>query len=274
LFGPKILFCNHIPIVLDVVGDETPERAELSNLLDEVVALGPQGWSVLGFDGDQCFYNRRIDWAILQVSVSERTDFGDWVRSEFLRGVATHPLAYAEVVARELGSYFRRPIVGESKGDTGWMSDPAWVRLKAYSSLLGMPREAFSAHSVNWVARDFAPLTYFGKWLLAWIAACFQGIVLLGTLLAAACLITNRSPAVRRAETVVLCVGGFVASYVLVIALSHTFDIVRYASALVPLSLLWFLVSAVYLPYRLCIEFRGFQNRWFLSNSPQDKIVR
>jgi hypothetical protein len=42
-----------------VVGEGAPDRAELARLFRGVLALGPHGSVVLGFDGDQCYYKFR-----------------------------------------------------------------------------------------------------------------------------------------------------------------------------------------------------------------------
>jgi protein-S-isoprenylcysteine O-methyltransferase Ste14 len=55
----ETLFCNHANIVIDVVPRvvRNVEAAhKLEGILDDTLKHGPEGWPLLGFDGDRCVY--------------------------------------------------------------------------------------------------------------------------------------------------------------------------------------------------------------------------
>ena len=251
LFGQQTLFCNHIPIVLSAVGDATPERAELSRRLRHVLAEGPQnGWNLLGYDGDHCFYNNDVYKNLEQIVAAEHTELGTWLLVTFLKGVIEHPIIYAEIVGDQLGGFFAHPAGNITEQDSGSMPDGDWRVLKPYRPLIGLPHQAFARTAVNWLALNFDAVAGAAKWLLHAFDRLYRVVVPLAMLVAAGVLIANRTHSNDQPEIVVLSSGVYLFSYVLLIALSHTFDIGRYKTGLFPLSLLLFVVSGLYLCHR------------------------
>ena len=246
-FGPKTLFCNHLPLVLPTLGTATPERAELSALFSGILAEGSEGWSILGHNGDRCMYNSSVDPLASQIAQSEGLTRADWYGRQFVRGVERRPFLYAGRVLRQLAAFFEDPTPEITLSEAGSMGDWDWVRLENYRRFLGEPREAFTVREDNWFAVDAGGLGRMGKNLLATVSYWFAATVLPATLLAAGFLVAGRGGRERRAEIVLLSVAAFVGAYLLLIASSHTFDIARYRSALVPFTLLWLLMSAAYL---------------------------
>ena len=255
LFGPQTLFCNHIQIVLPAVGEATPERAQLSRLLRGVLARD-HSFRIQGYNGDNCFYDHSISRAIERAAASEHVARPDWLLRQFLIGIAEHPLAYINVVAHQLRLYFRRPLAdANGNGHSPAVSEASWNLLMPYTSLLGVSRDSFSVHYRNWVPKDFpGPVRFFKYFADTSAAYFFTAIVLPATFLAALLLCALPGPRSRRVEVIVTCIAGFASSWMLLIAMAHTFDEERYGFELFPLAELWFTASVIYLIFAACVR--------------------
>jgi hypothetical protein len=249
-FGPQTLFCNHIRIVLPIVGAATPERADLSRLLRGVLALGPRGWSTLGQDGDQCMYKDTVNAAIGRVVESEHTERASWLTEAFLSGVIADPTAYLRIVDRQLARYFHHPFADKWQAE-GTIDEGDWDRIARFAPLLGMTRADFTAGTVSWVSHDFQPFSWAVSHIRDVLSPDFAPVIIMATVVAVVSLLRRRSPDFIEPELIVLCVGAFTLSYALVIALSHSFDHGRYTAGMQPFTILWYVISASYVIYRM-----------------------
>jgi hypothetical protein len=258
LFGPQTLFCFHIPIVLPEVGENTPERAELSKLLRNVLIRPPGGYPTVGYNADDnCFNDESVNLAFQRAADSEGMPRSQWLMRAFLAGVVHQPLAYARTVGDQLGAYFRRPFLDLPQTDVVSQMgiDRDWDRLKPYASIIGMERDDFAVRVTNWVPQDFPALIDYVRYQLIAKSTRYFGVVISSAMaLALFCLFVAPAPGRKDSEIVVLCVGSFLFSWILLVAMSHSFDILRYGMALVPLALLWFVVSLVYVIYAFSVR--------------------
>ncbi len=255
LFGPETLFCNHIEIVLPAVGEATPERAELSRLLRGVLARNHES-RIQVYNGDDCSYDSSVFRAIGRAAAREHSGIPDWLLRQFLVGVAKHPLVYIRLVAHQLRLYFRRPLADADENDhSPAVSDAEWNLLKPYTSVLGVSRDSFSVRFRSWVPKDLpAAIRYLRNLTDSSAAYFFTAIVLPATLLATLLLLALPTRQDRRVEVIVTCIAGFASSWMLLIAMAHTFDEVRYQLELLPLAGLWFVASCIYLIFIACVR--------------------
>lgn len=57
LFGPKSLFCNNADIISRTLKrSDNVEYSEVGIQLEKISNSGPNGWPLMGFNGDDCFY--------------------------------------------------------------------------------------------------------------------------------------------------------------------------------------------------------------------------
>ncbi len=180
-FAASILFCQHIPLVLPVIGQGTPERAELSGALRGLLALGPRyGWNVLGYEPNDCLWRDPVQKDIRRVLEAEHAERADWLMHQFLLGVRAQPLAFLRTVERQLHAYFQKPVAEITVENPGAMADWEWLRISPYARFLGMTREALvQGVAVNPVARDYPSFIRPGKWFLSSFAPWSRDAVLL-----------------------------------------------------------------------------------------------
>jgi len=252
LFGSKTLFCFHIPIVLSAVGEATPERSQLSSVLRGVLARGPDGYPALGFNGDKCQYNMEVDHALQRAVDSENADLSSWLMDRFLIGVAGNPLAYAQVTGHQLGRYFLHPIGEITYQHTASISEVDWVQLQPYVRYIGMDQSEFAVEVINWIPRDFTSFAGPAKRLLNSVHRFFAITLAVATTLALIHLVRRRrSREGCKPEAVLICVGSFVLTWLVLIAAAHSFDVGRYSAELAPLAVLWCMVAISYIAYWL-----------------------
>jgi hypothetical protein len=71
--------------------------------LQATVARGPQGWSLLGFDGDMCMYGENNPEVLVRKQFADDVpSIRAFYLSTFLRAVATEPLAYAGKIGQQM----------------------------------------------------------------------------------------------------------------------------------------------------------------------------
>ena len=246
-FGPRTLFCNHLPEVVPVLGSSTPERKRLTDLLQGVEALGPHGWPALGFNGDVCVNDRTIYSAIEEARQQDKMSSARWLSWQFLRGVADHPLQYGSKVVSQVRLFVFHPVPDiDMPPWQSRLSDDDWRRLQPFQGLMGQSRETLSQTVTNRFEVWAPGPIRIAKRLLGGLDRWFWLPVCLATLTAVATLLAGNQP-VAAHERVVLASVGFVLSCVLTTAMSHSFDISRYAVGLLPFSLSLAFLSAAFL---------------------------
>ncbi len=238
-FGAKVLFCNHLDVVDGHLEATTPERAVIKGMIASVFSLGPHGWPLQGFDGDQCTFVQRFSDAIQAAALSEGRTPKDWQMHEFFASVITHPFRYARHVAKQVTSFALHPIANIDEETQGHISDGDWIRLSAFAVMQGQRQADFTVSPRPWL-RDIAPgLVSALKGGLRLVSSTFAVVAVASVSLAlwAAFGRGRRTPS--KVDAILLSVAAFTAALPSTVALSHTFDVGRYTVDILPFTLLW-----------------------------------
>ena len=247
-FGPKTLFCNHLDVIAPVFATSTPERLRIQSLSQEVLSR-VAGWPVMGFDGDGCMYGAAFDSALVAVSRSEGSTPGQWELREFVKAVLRNPIGYARVVFRQTRAYLTNSMNGMDAAVRGSLTEDDCKSLEPFAVTIGMCPRSSDAISHNWMPTAFPRFGAVMKEALRVIADLFAPVTLGSTGLALVALVRFRRNADLRPEIVVVATALFVSAFVGTTVLSHTFDIARYSTDLLPFSLLWWIIGVAYLAH-------------------------
>ena len=249
-FGPKTLFCNRLDVIAPVFDATTPERRRIAALMRDVMAdVG--GWPLMGYSGDRCVYSASFTAGILAAAEADHVSPSRWEQREFLRGVLRNPVRYAADAWRQAVHFFRDPIVDADMSVHDDLSADGERMLAPYADLVNMPRQAWKADIVNWVPGAYPWLAGWAKSGLAEVGRLFAPVTLSATAAAAFVLALFGRRADCRIEVVVIATCCFTAAFIGTVLLSHSFDVSRYATDILPISLLWWFVGAAYLGHLL-----------------------
>ncbi|MGI3903990.1 MAG: hypothetical protein ACRYGP_06680 [Janthinobacterium lividum] len=251
-FGPKTILCNHLDVVLPAFRVSTPERARVAALMHEVLAA-PSNWTLVGYDGDRCVYNAAMSESVAAAARSEGLSPAAWEGREFLHAVVARPVAYARDVLRQFRFYLTHPVEDIDSRQRSIMPDDVWANFAPFMGHIQMSRDDFLHEIGNWMPTAYPRLTAIGKTLLRGMATTFAPVTLGGTVLALIALLVLRGSADLRLEAVTLAIAAFTLAFVATTVLSHTFDVRRYLTDILPFSLLWWIVSSVYLVHALAL---------------------
>lgn len=251
-FGPKTIFCNHLDVVAPVFDASTPGRARIASLMRDVLQA-PSDWTLMGFEGDRCVYNSTMTDAIGTVARAEGRSPAAWQIREVLKAVATRPAAYAGDVLRQFAYYLRHPVVDIDHRSRSLMPDDVWARFAPFMGRIRMSHDQFLEEVVNWVPAAYPRLSGVAKTVLGDLGATFVPIALGGPALALVALLTLRGRADVRPEAAVVATAAFTSAFVMTTAISHSFDISRYLTDIMPFTLIWWALSAAYLAHGLAL---------------------
>src|SRR5262249_36570458 len=135
----------------------------------------------------------------------------------------------------------------------GTMYDNVWDSIEQFWPYIGIQKSEFTVHINNPFSRDFSELARLGKAFLESCGYYYYAVVLLAAVILCTVLVARWPRGSIEPEIILTCVGLFILSYALAIALSISFDLGRYVSGMVPLTILWFLIAAMYIIYRLVV---------------------
>ena len=251
-FGAKTLFCNHLDVIEPTFRTSTPERARVKELMLGVLH-DPEKWTLMGYDGDLCFYNQPFHDAIVAAAASDGVPAALWQEREFVKGILKDPLAYETDVVRQLVDFMGRPIEDITTTTKSHVADEDWQRLKNYAAEIRMSRDQFEAKVVNWVPLVYPALASTSQSLLQTIAESFAVVTLGSTALALGVIVFVRRRTDLRPEIVLVGMGTFTIAVAMTVALAHTFDIRRYLTDILPFSVVWWVFGAVYLAHALVL---------------------
>jgi hypothetical protein len=256
-FGGQMLVCSHIPLVLPEIGEKTPQRAHLSAELRRILSRPHGGYFTLGYNATECFTDEDMNLAMQGVAENEGASRGGWLMRRFVAAVAHRPLLYARNVADQLRTYFRQPFAdlyqSTEIGQEG--IDRDWETLHAFASRVGVPRDGFAVRVTNPIPQNFPAIVDYVKYQVSSKSTPYFGVVVLSAMLLALVFLFAVPAGQRRdTEIVVLCVGTFVFSCILLVAMSFSFDVARYIMVLAPFALLWLAVSLIYVIYALSVR--------------------
>ena len=245
-FGPRTLFCNRLDVILPVFDVSTPTRQRIAGMMRDIMSdVG--GWPLMGYSGDRCVYNSDMQKVISLAAEEENASPAQWMQREFLKGVLKNPLRYTHDAWIQAVHFFQTPVVDMNISVTSDLSLIDENRYAVYASLINMPRQAWTVTASNWMPEAYPRAASLAKLWLAEVAKTFPSITLLATAIATIVLATVGRRWDCRLETVVVATAAFTAAFIGTIVLSHSFDIGRYATDVLPISLLWWFVSAAYL---------------------------
>ena len=249
-FGPKTIFCNHVDVVLPGFETSTPERGRIAAVMR--ATLQPSNdWPLMGFVGDRCVYNNVMADAIAAAARAEGSSSAAWEQHEFLKAVAARPVLYAQDVLKQFVYYIDHPVGDRDHHVMGMMPDDAWIRFAPFLGLVRMSRDQFQADVGNWVPQAYPRLSRYAKAVLQGVNATFAAVTLGSTALAFASVMLLRGRADLRLEASMLATAAFTMAFVATIALTHTFDVGRYLTDILPISLVWWTLSVAYLAHVL-----------------------
>ncbi len=251
-FGSKTIMCNHLDVVVPGFDASTPGRARVAALMREVLESSDK-WPLLGLNGDACVYNNRMSEAVKTVARDEGLSTSAWQGREFLRAVAARPGAYARDVFKQLDYYLRTPVVDVDHRTLSVMPDDVWERLTPFMGRVGLSRADFVGEVDNWLPAAYPWLSSFAKTALSGMGATFAPVTLSATVLALVVLVAFRRRTDPGLEIVLLSTAAFTVAFATTTALSHSFDISRYLTDLLPFSLMWWLMSAAYLVHTVAL---------------------
>jgi hypothetical protein len=175
----------------------------------------------------------------------------------FVMGVLHRPIAYAQSVRDQVQTYFRLSFVefyeGTSVSQAGVDRDQGL--LKQYSSRIGVGPGGFATSVTNPIPEGFPGIADYVRYQVTSKAAdVFWVVAALAAALAVIFMFAVPGRERKDTEIVVVCVAGFISSWILTVAMSHSFDVLRYDMALIPFALLWSGVSMIYLLYAVIVR--------------------
>lgn len=246
-FGARVLFCNHLDVIDGHVEPTTPERARIKELIAHVFSLGPRSWPLQGYDGDECSFSQVFSDSIAAAARSEGRTPKEWEMREFAASVLAHPLRYARHAAKQIGQFALHPIMNTDEEAAGSISDHDWAQLVVFGAVGGERQSDFNVSPRPWLL-DVAPGAVSAlKFGLKLVSTTFLAVAAASAALAFRAVARLRRIESLRAEVILLSVGAFTASLPVTVALSHSFDVGRYTVDILPLTLLWWWLGAVYL---------------------------
>lgn len=246
-FGPKTLFCNHLDVAEPVFDASTPERSLVRGLLKGVLQHPHPDWPLLGFQGDACMYGADFNRAMQAAARAEGLEPAAWERREFLKAVMKNPIGYGRAVWKQFAFFMAYPIKDADSTATGIITDDEWRSLKLHADLIDMSREQFTIDLSNWVATTLPRVAAVGKTILWTVSISFAFTTVSATSIALGVFFLQRKRAAVQAEIALLSVAAFTLAFALTTMLAHTFDVSRYLTDILPFSLLWWLMSVVYI---------------------------
>ena len=251
-FGPKTLFCNHLDVVEPVFDTSTPERARIMQLL-RAVRRKPDGWVLMGYNGDRCVYSKDFTDAINAAARAEGLQPASWDQREFLHAVLKNPVAYGRDVLKQLVYFMIHPIDDVDITTQNDIAGDIWDRFAPFENLIHMSRAQFRVDVSNWVPAAYPASASIAKDLLRSVSASFAGVTLGSTLLALTAMVFLRGKVDLRPEITMVATAAFTAAFVMTTALAHTFDVGRYLTDILPVSLLWWVMGVAYLAHGLIL---------------------
>lgn len=251
-FGAKTLFCNHLDVIDPGFDTSTPERARIRSLLRGVLQA-PDGWPVMGYDGDHCVYNQAFTDAIIAAAKSEKTQVAAWQQREFAKAVLRNPVAYGHDVLKQMAYYLIHPIDDVNYSAKSSVNDDEWQSLRPFAGLIRISRDQFDVQIANWVPDAYPALAAVAKRLLRTLSDTFAVVTLGGTALALIVMITARGGLDLRLEITLVATAAFTLSFAMATAVAHTFDVGRYLTDLLPFTVVWWVMSLVYVGQSLVV---------------------
>jgi hypothetical protein len=246
-FGPRTMFCSHLD--QEIAGlPATPEGRKLQSSLKDIQKAGPvNGYVLLGYDPDTCFYSVEPRNAVRAVAAAAQMTDHDWLQQQFIRGVVHHPVSYALQILRQFRGFFANPdaetnAIGHSHVDQ--VNDV--TRLAPYDGLIGVPLTTLNHDVDSWFARELQKPAQVGKAMIDIGGAALMGVILVAVLVALRTFI-RRGRRATELEVAFLAMSVFILACITSVAATFTFDRARCSSAIAPLTFVWLLASIAFI---------------------------
>lgn len=257
LFGPVTFFCNHAPIVDSEVPDLIEDKktaAKIDAILDKTVALGPNGWTTLGYNGDYCFYLSDLTKLLSEHFKGDIAQSRAFLMTAFLHGVRDDPLAYAQKVVRQVAVALSAPLYNYGA---------VFVHTRKFYDEFEQTGE-YGRFALNHVApegadpkpllRSAAPIHEFGRAVLGTLNKVAIPVLVLVVMFLLIDLLRWRLGNLDTARFVqswlpICLIFGLYLSSVMIVAISHTFDTGRYLEAIAPTALLFHLAAVTQISF-------------------------
>ncbi len=250
--GPKLMFCNRLDVIRPVFDTSTPERRRVAARMDIAMA-DVNGWPLMGYSGDMCTFNQAFTDAVLAASQSENVTASQWEQREILHGILKNPSRYMLDIVRQT-VHFLFNTIQDIDNTTRRDITPDEERILApYAGLVKVPRESWNVEATNWMSGSSPWLIDRAKRALTWISTTFAVVTLSATALAALVLVAFGRGADCRIEVAQIAIASFTFAFIGTVLLSHSFDIGRYATDILPISLIWWFMSALYVGHLVVI---------------------
>jgi hypothetical protein len=250
------LLCNHanlIAPIMDTLLLPPDTAARIQGVLERTASGGPNGWNVLGLNGDDCLYRSRLHEYLSDIK-GGREAASRFILRAFYAGVLNDPRTYAAKVIRQIRYALENPFPNISQ--TIGSSPELYRKLRAeWGTTLFIPTAALQGSTTRPLMTRISVIDAFSQWLLefanrhAWIVWTLVPILLLSTALRI--LWTHRIGDSVRSVLPVPLVGGVYLSSTVVVALAHTFDISRYLEAIAPLAMVFLAVVILHVGFDL-----------------------
>ena len=151
------------------------------------------------------------------------------------------------------------------------MPDDAWAPFIPFLGLIRMSHDQFQADVANWVPQAYPRLSGYAKAVLQGVNATFAPVTLGSTALAIAAVLLLWGKTDLRLEACLLATAPFTMAFVATVALPQTFDVGRYLTDILPISLMWWTLSVAYLAH-VCAALSALaalQDRHTIDDRPQ-----
>lgn len=255
LFGPKTLFCNHADIIVRAAQNR-PElwahfptdftRQALDNL--KAVLAEPEGWPLLGFNGDRCMYGDAFAALVNNFHANDVPSIRNFYTTMFVNSVLTEPALYLRKVSAQMADASLRPFW--NAGAVAHATDSEARELtsahKQYADLFAVPMNG----SILGVMARYSPRI--DRFMATLTERVLDRLALIAVCAALLCWWLVRSmgrPISATPALAIVVLTGAWLGQALTVALSHTFDVGRYFWASAPL-----LMGATFLAFSLLTQ--------------------
>ena len=251
-FGALTFFCFHPSIVLPAVQRmQLSERflSDVEGVLKSTIANGPNGWNILGFNGDDCIYRSPFLKILTGQFGNDDAASLKFLQDADLQGAAMNPLGMAYIVSTQFLHAVAHPFPNFANAEEAGRSDYDRL-LQTEANLIGrygMENASLEGVVAKPLGLALPSLASAGQAILR---ALNSSAGYLWTLIAAwtllLCGASTRLGKVRKiaihVRGMAIVVGSY-ASSIVVVAVASTFDIARYAEAIAPLAILAIVMS-------------------------------
>jgi hypothetical protein len=237
-----ILLCNHANLVAPIIDTlllPPDSAAVIKGILERTASGGPNGWNILGLNGDDCMYRSGLYKYLLDIKGDPEAVRGFMLRA-FYAGVLNDPKTYAAKVIKQIWYALENPFPNIDQ--TIESSPERYRKLRAeWGTTLFIPTSALQGRTTRPLITGISVIDAFSQWLLefanrhAWIVWILVPILLFSTGVLSLCGQTG-------SVLPVLLAGGVYLSSTVVVALSITFDVSRYLEAIAPLAMVFLAV--------------------------------